>query len=49
MKKTAKAIGHKISKPIKVKLDYKTFVILSKLSSLKMWKKKFPNAKVVYN
>jgi hypothetical protein len=33
---------------IKVKLDYKTTIIINKLSSLKIWKKRYPLAHVVH-
>jgi len=32
---------------IKVKLDHRTTIIINKLSSLKIWKQKFPLAKVI--
>ncbi len=40
---------HNTSAPtrIKLQLDYKTFVMLSKKSSLKLWIKRYPNAVVL--
>ncbi len=32
---------------IKVKLDYKTTIIINKLSSLKIWKRRYPEAYIV--
>jgi hypothetical protein len=43
-KENSKSPEHK---PIKVRLDYKTLIYLSRESSLKVWLKKYPDAKVV--
>lgn len=32
---------------IKVQLDHKTFIVISHLSSLKVWRKRYPHAKVL--
>jgi hypothetical protein len=37
----------KTKKLIKVQLDYKTTVFISRLSSLKLWIERYPNAKVI--
>lgn len=34
-------------KRIKVKLDHKTMIIINKISSLAVWKKLYPEAKIV--
>ncbi|MCK5823964.1 MAG: hypothetical protein KAG96_00990 [Ichthyobacteriaceae bacterium] len=34
-------------KRLKVRLDYKTFITIKDISSLKIWKDRYPNAKVV--
>jgi len=40
----------KTSEPqkIKVKLDQRTTVMINKISSLKIWKERFPFAKIVH-
>ncbi len=35
------------SKHIKVKLDHRTFIMLPSMASLKMWIKRYPEAKVI--
>ncbi|MBL0258035.1 MAG: hypothetical protein IPQ03_11175 [Bacteroidetes bacterium] len=35
------------SEKIKVRLDHKTLIIINKLSSLDVWRKLYPNARVV--
>ena len=35
------------SKHIKVRLDYRTFIMLPSLASLAMWIKRYPEAKVI--
>ncbi len=37
-----------IRQRIKVKLDYKTTIIINRLSSLKMWKRRYPEAQIVH-
>ncbi|HKR07436.1 MAG TPA: hypothetical protein VJY62_22570 [Bacteroidia bacterium] len=34
---------------IKVLLDNRTSVVINKLESLAIWKKKYPDAKIIYN
>ena len=34
-------------KKIKVRLDYKTVVVINRLSSFKTWKKLYPDAKII--
>lgn len=36
-----------LTKRIKVKLDQKTIIIINKLSSLAVWKKLYPEAKII--
>ncbi|MBK6446391.1 MAG: hypothetical protein IPO39_15895 [Bacteroidetes bacterium] len=36
-----------LSEKIKVRLDHKTLIIINKLSSLDVWRKLYPNARVV--
>jgi hypothetical protein len=36
-------------KSIKVRLDYQTVVTISKMSSLKAWLEKYPDAKLISN
>lgn len=33
--------------PIRIQLDHKTFITITKMSSLEVWRKRYPNAKVV--
>jgi hypothetical protein len=37
----------KFSERIKVRLDHKTMIVINKLSSLDVWKKLYPQAKIV--
>lgn len=36
-----------LAKKIKVRLDFKTMVLLNNLASLEVWKKRYPDAKIV--
>jgi hypothetical protein len=45
--KSEPALRASIPQRIKVKLDYKTTIIIHRLSSLKIWKKRYPDAQVV--
>lgn len=46
MKRSAKEFK-KLAKKIKVQLDEKTIVIINKIESFQVWKRKFPNAKII--
>ncbi len=46
IKKKVEEAGKKI-KHFKVKLDYKTSITIKNLEALDLWKKRYPNAKVV--
>ena len=37
----------KFTERIKVRLDHKTMIVINKLSSLDVWKKLYPQAKIV--
>jgi len=47
MKKPIQPQKITLSKKIKVRLDHRTMIIINNISSLAVWKKKFPEAKVV--
>jgi hypothetical protein len=48
MKLIAKKTGPvKRSKSIKVRLDYRTIIVLKSLSALKTWRKRYPKAVVM--
>ncbi|HEY6160251.1 MAG TPA: hypothetical protein VI112_03485 [Bacteroidia bacterium] len=47
VKKIVPAPGPARAKKIKVRLDYRTIIVLKNLSQLDMWKKKYPKAKVM--
>jgi hypothetical protein len=44
IKNVTTATDHKV---IKVQLDYKTFITLSRLSSLAVWRHRYPDAHVI--
>ena len=46
-KKTVELPQPSLLKKIKVRLDYKTVVIINRISSLEVWKKLYPEAKVI--
>ncbi len=47
MKNTIKKINDTASNHIKVKLDAKTFIVLQRMSSLKIWKLRYPGATII--
>lgn len=48
MKTKAKKISAPpAGKPIKVRLDYRTIIVLKHISALQVWLKKYPQAKVM--
>lgn len=49
MKNTEKkqSTNSNLVKRIKVQLDHKTMIIINKLSSLEVWKKLYPEAKII--
>ncbi len=47
VKRRIKKIISEAPKKIKLQLDYKTFIIVNKMSSVKMWMQKFPDARVL--
>jgi hypothetical protein len=36
-----------LTKKIKVRLDYRTLIVLNDLSSLDVWRKRYPEARVI--
>jgi hypothetical protein len=46
IKKNLTEVNKRI-KRFKVKLDYKTFITIKDVTTLDMWKDRYPNAKVV--
>lgn len=47
MKKNIPVQKISLSKKIKVRLDHKTLIIINKLSSLEVWKKLYPEARII--
>jgi hypothetical protein len=48
--KTKKPVPEKkenLLKKIKVRLDYKTIVVINKLSSINVWKRQYPDAQII--
>ena len=47
MKKTIPLQKTSLTKKIKVRLDHKTLIIINKLSSLEVWKRIYPEARII--
>ncbi|MBA3705589.1 MAG: hypothetical protein H0W84_06720 [Bacteroidetes bacterium] len=45
--KTEKKVSAPGQKKIKVQLDHCTYATISRMSSLKVWQKRFPEAKIM--